>query len=73
MNLHRGFEIYNADGKEITYQELNQEAAELWGVPVEAEEPYHMINSAHPKGRYFFDLYFGVTEPILNLATVVKC
>ena len=23
MNLHRGFEIYNADGKEITYQELN--------------------------------------------------
>lgn len=66
MNLHRGFEIYNADGKEITYQELNQEAAEFWGVPVE-EEPYHMFNSARPKGKYFFDLYFGIIEPVLNL------
>lgn len=66
MNLHRGFEIYNAEGKEITYQELNVEAAEFWGVPVEAEEPYHMFNSARPKGKYFFDLYYGIIEPVLG-------
>lgn len=30
-NIRTGFEIYNADGKEITYQELNEEAAEFWG------------------------------------------
>lgn len=65
-NIRCGFEIYNADGKEITYQELNEEAAEFWGVPVEVEEKYHMFNSARPKGKYFFDLYFGIIEPVMG-------
>lgn len=64
MNQHRGFEIYNTVGKEITYQELNVEAAEFWGVPVEVEESYHMFNSVRPPGKFFHDLYFGIIEPI---------
>ena len=65
MKLRRGLEIYDTDGKEITYQELNEEAAEFWGVPVEKEK-YHMFNSAHPKGKFSHDLYFGIIEPAVE-------
>lgn len=65
MNRKASFEIYNADGVEITYEELNREAAEFWGVPL-VDEEHHMFNSVSPKGKPWFDLYFGIIEPIMG-------
>ena len=54
--LH-SYEFYNADGKEITDQEIYREAAEFWGVPYNGDAD--TIDPIAPAGGEH-DLYMGV-------------
>lgn len=60
----RSWEIYNAEGVELSFTQLNQEAAEFWHCPLQPDPITGKPLPATPYKKYWHDLYFAILEPI---------